>query len=134
MKRPDTRLLVGIARGVAMAAALFVLITGGLLVFTQLQGKVAALVNSREVTRLHDALRSQPKNEELKKQIRALDLELRQGTFYRLQLSRLGTRATLAGVVLFLAAAHFARTQRRVLPNPLNWGARDTAVEKKSDV
>lgn len=132
MKRSDQRLLAGLARGVALAAALFVLLTGGLLVFTQVQGKVAALVNSREVTRLHDALRSQPKNEELKKQIRALDLELRQGTFYRLQLSHLGTRAALAGVVLFLAAAHFARTQRRALPNPLAWGARDTANEKKS--
>lgn len=132
---PDrTDLRLSIARGVALASALFVLLVGGLLVHNQVNGKVAHLVNSKEVVRLHDELRKQPKNEELKKQIRALDLELRQNTFYRLQLSHLGTRAALVGVALFLLSAHYVRTSRRRAPDPMAWGARDAATEKKAIV
>lgn len=132
MRPIDKSLALGIARGVALASALFVLLLGGLLLHNQIRGKVATLVNSKEVVRLHDELRQRPKDEALKKQIRALDLELRQNTFYRLQLSHLGSRAAFAGVVLFLASAHAVRVLRRRSPDPLSWGARDAAGEKKS--
>lgn len=134
MSAPDKTRISGIARGVALASALFVLLVGGLLVHNQISGKVAHLVNSKEVVRLHDELRKQPKDEDLKKQIRVLDLELRQNTFYRLQLSHLGTRAALVGVALFLLSAHYVRTSRRRSPDPMAWGARDAATEKKSIV
>ena len=132
MTTARTELWSSLARGVALASALFVLLVGGLLVHNQLNGKVAHLVNSKEVVRLHDELRKQPKNEELKKQIRALDLELRQNTFYRLQLSRLGTRAALGGLALFLLAAHTLRTSRGRTPDPLKWGTRTHGEEKAS--
>lgn len=124
--------LFEIARGIAIASALFVLLLGGLLTWNQFIGKVPTLVNSKEVVRLHDDLRKQPKNEELKKRIRQLDLELRQNTFYRLQISRTGTRALLAGLAIFLASAHYVRTQRARLPNPLEWGARRNDEEKQT--
>lgn len=125
------RLLHDLARGVALAAALFVVLLGGLLVWNQIRGKVPALVNSREVTRLHEELRRQPKNEELKQRIRQLDLQLRRDTFYRLQLSHYGSRALLVGVALFLGAAHLVRVQRRRPPDPLAWGARKPEAETR---
>ena len=94
---------------VLLLAALFSVVLGGLLAWTQAAGKVPALVNSPELARLHEQLRSQPKDEALKQQIRKLDLQLRQDTFQRLQLSRSSARALLiGGLLLFLLGAHGA--------------------------
>lgn len=118
------------ALAAAMASGLFVALAGGLLAYNAWRGKVSTLVNSREVVRLHDDLRKQPKNEELKLRIRQLDLQLRQQTFYRLELSHNTSRALLWGGVVFLVSAHFARTARRRLPNPVAWGARRADEER----
>jgi outer membrane protein assembly factor BamB len=92
-----------------LVALLFSGVLGGLLAWTQSQGKVAALVNAPELARLHEQLRKQPKDEALKQQIRALDLQLRQSTFQRLNLSHAAARALfLGGLVLFLIGAHGA--------------------------
>ena len=115
-----------------MASGLFVLLTGGLLAFNEVRGKVSMLVNSKQVVRLHDELRSKPKDEALKARIRQLDLELRQETFFRLQLSRNANRALLAGLAVFLASAHFVRSSRRRLPDPQAWGARKAGEEKRT--
>ena len=115
---------------VTIASGLFILLTGGLLAFNEVRGKVSMLVNSKQVVRLHDELRSKPKDEELKTRIRQLDLELRRETFYRLQLSHNASRALLAGLALFLVSAHFVRLSRRRLPDPQAWGARKADEEK----
>ena len=115
-----------------MASGLFVLILAGLLGYNAVRGKVSMLVNSRQVVRLHDELRSRPKDEGLKVRIRQLDLQLRQDTFYRLRLSRNAGRALLAGLAVFLAGAHFVRTSRRRLPDPQAWGARKAGDEKRT--
>ena len=115
-----------------MASGLFVLILAGLLGYNAVRGKVSMLVNSRQVVLLHDELRSRPKDESLKVRIRQLDLQLRQDTFYRLQLSHDGSRALLAGLVVFLASAHFMRVSRRRLPDPQAWGARKAGDEKRT--
>ena len=65
----------------AVASGLFVLMLAGLLAFNEVRGKVTTLVNSKQVVRLHDELRSRPKDEALKEKIRLLNLELRQETF-----------------------------------------------------
>lgn len=114
-----------VTRAIALAAAIFCVMMTGLLAYLTAQGKVDALVNSRDVVKLHDELRTRPKDEELKKEIRRLDLELRQRTFFRLQASHHGARALLAGGIVFLAAAHRVRVLRRRLPDPAQWGARD---------
>lgn len=90
------------------------------------------LVHSDQVVRLHDELRSRPKDEELKNRIRKLDLDLRREMFTRLQLSHNASRALLAGVALFLASAHFVRVSRRRLPEPKAWGAREGREEKRA--
>jgi len=128
---PNRNQLYALALAVALASGVFVALTVGLLAYNTWRGKVSTLVNSREVVRLHDELRQQPKNEELKQRIRQLDLELRQNTFYRLALSRNLSRALLWGAVVFLASAHAARTLNRRLPNPLAWGARQAEEERR---
>jgi outer membrane protein assembly factor BamB len=120
-----------LAVATALAAGLFVVLIGGLLAYNAWRGKVATLVNSKEVVRLHQELRKQPKDEALKQRIRQLDLQLRQNTFYRLELSRNTSRALLWGAAIFLASAHFARTVRRRLPDPLAWGARPADEERR---
>ena len=125
------QLLRSIAPPLAVASGLFVLALAGLLALNEAHGKVSTLVNSRQVVRLHDELRSRPKDEELKTRIRKLDLELRRETFYRLQLSHNASRAILAGLALFLASVHFARITRRRAPDPMAWGARKADTEKR---
>ena len=111
-----------LARAGALAAGLLVVLLTGLLVVTTVRGKVATLVNSKQVVRLHDELRTRPKDEMLKQQIRQLDLQLRQETFGRLNLSHQAARALIGGLGIFLLCAHWIR--QPVIPNPLAWGAR----------
>ena len=73
-------LLDSLARTGRLVAGVFVVLLAGLLVSTAVRGKVATLVNSKQVVRLHEELRSQPKNDVLKERIRRLDLQLRQET------------------------------------------------------
>lgn len=130
MNESQKNLLYRIALAVALASGLFVALLAGLLGYNTIRGKVFTLVNSKQVVRLHDELRLQPKNEELKQRIRKLDLQLRQETFYRLQLSHTASRALICGLVVFLVAAHHARSCRRQLPDPLTWGARAADEER----
>lgn len=132
MKLRDQWTRLDIARGVALAAAIFSVMMLGLLACTTAMGKVSTLVNSKEVVRLHDDLRKSPKDEALKAKIRRLDLQLRRQTFFRLQLSHHGGRALLAGAAVFLAASHRVRTLRRIPPDPTRWGARDENAGRQS--
>ena len=127
-----TRRFYHLALVITIASGLFILLTGGLLAFNEVRGKVSMLVNSKQVVRLHDELRGKPKDEELKVRIRRLDLELRQETFYRLQISHNASRALLAGLAVFLLGAHFVSSSRRRLPDPQAWGARKAGEEKRA--
>jgi len=125
------QLLHELALAAALAAALFIVLLGGLLVWTEVRGKVTNLVKSDAITRLHEQLRSRPKDEALKAQIRQLDLQLRTQTFYRLQVSRQSVRALLLGLAVFLAGAHAVRRFRRRPPDPTAWGARQPEQEER---
>ena len=114
--------LYQLARAGALAASLFVVLLASLLTYTTVRGKVATLVNSKQVVRLHEELRTRPKDEELKQRIRQLDLQLRQETFRRLNLSHHAARALIGGLVIFLLCAHWVR--RPLVPDPLAWGPR----------
>jgi outer membrane protein assembly factor BamB len=130
MNAAQKNLLYQLALAIALAAGLFVALLAGLLGYNTIRGKVSTLVNSKQVVRLHDELRRQPKDEALKQRIRQLDLQLRQETFYRLQLSHTASRSLIGGLVVFLVAAHHARSCRRQLPDPLAWGARQTDEDR----
>src|SRR5512136_2953275 len=83
---------------VAIASGVFLLLMGGLMLFNQAQGKVAGLVTSTELVRLHDELRKQPQDEALKQRIRKLDLDLRQRSFTQLRISHNGSTAIILGL------------------------------------
>jgi outer membrane protein assembly factor BamB len=117
---------------VVIASGVFLVLMGGLLLFNQAQGKVAGLVQSTELVRLHEELRQRPQDEALKQRIRKLDLQLRQNSFTELRISHNGTRAMIVVTVLFLASAHLARKQRQKLPDPLAWGPRRPAEENRT--
>jgi len=119
---------------VAIASGVFVLLMGGLLLFSQTQGKVAGLTQSTQLVRLQEELRQRPRDESLKQHIRQLDLELRQKSFTDLRLSHNGALALIFAAALFLASAHLARSLRRKLPNPLAWGPRRPAEEKRTSL
>ncbi|MCX7006046.1 MAG: hypothetical protein NTY53_02145, partial [Kiritimatiellaeota bacterium] len=74
MNEHQQKLWRQVALAVMLVALLFSGALGGLLAWTQSQGKVTALVNAPELARLHEQLRKQPKDEALKQQIRTLDL------------------------------------------------------------
>jgi len=120
------------SRAVAIASAVFVLLMGGLLLLSQIHGKVAGLTQSTQLVRLHEDLRQHPRDEALKQHIRQLDLELRQKSFTDLRLSHNGARAMIIAAALFLASAQLARSLRRKLPAPLAWGPRRPAEEKRA--
>ena len=119
---------------VAIASGVFVLLMGGLLLFSQTQGKVAGLTQSTQLVRLQEELRQRPRDEALKQHIRQLDLDLRQKSFTDLRLSHNGALAMIAASALFLASAHLARSQQRKLPSPMAWGPRRPAEEKRTSL
>jgi outer membrane protein assembly factor BamB len=119
---------------VAIASGVFLLLMGGLLLFSQTQGKVAGLTQSTQLVRLQEELRQRPRDEALKQHIRQLDLDLRQKSFTDLRLSHNGALAMIAASALFLASAHLASSQQRKLPSPLAWGPRRPAEEKRTNL
>ena len=120
------------AFAVAIASVVFLALMGGLLLFSQAQGKVAGLVQSTELVRLQDQLRQRPQDEALKQHIRQLDLRIRQHSFTDLRISHNGARAMILVTALFLASAHLARSLQRKLPAPLAWGPRRPAEENRT--
>lgn len=109
---------------VALIAGILSLVLGALMVVNTIRlhrgpgnGKVR-LVEARELAPLKTALREDPKNESIKKQIRQLDQQLRQDYFRREKLAGRGAWILLGSAVVFLAALKLASHLRRP-PVPL---------------
>ena len=95
----------------------FCLLTGGLLVWNYLESRAFDPINSPELTDLKAALTKDGGNEALKKQIRGVDLELRQKLARRQELGREGAWLLLAGFGGLLLTAKWV-TYRKKLPRP----------------
>lgn len=102
----------------AVAAAVFSLAIACVLIVNHLGTTAANPLDSAELARLQQALRERPGDEAVKQRIRALDLELRSGFFWRQRLAASGRYLLLAGVVVMLAALRVAAVCRRKLPHP----------------
>ncbi|MCX6874777.1 MAG: PQQ-binding-like beta-propeller repeat protein [Verrucomicrobia bacterium] len=110
----------------ALIAGVFSLILGTLLLVNTFRlyrgpgnGKVR-LVEARELLPLKAALREDPKNADLKNQVRQLDQDLRREYFRREHLASRGGWLLLGGAAVFLAALKLARHLQRppiVIPN-----------------
>src|SRR5262249_39803069 len=75
-------------------------------------------LRSPQLLALKEKLRASPKDDQVKEQIRALDLQLRSRYFDQLHLKRTGGWFTLGFFALFLGMAKQALAMRRTTPMP----------------
>lgn len=83
-----------------------------------LQHKSSDPWRSPTLLALKEQLRAEPKNEELKQQIRELDLRLRERYFRRLELKQTGTWLMLGGAAVLVIAGGQVRRLTRQPPQP----------------
>lgn len=102
----------------AIVAAIFVFVVVVLLVWNALHQVNKDSLDSPQYAELQKKLSLDPQNEELKQQIRELDLQLRQAYFRSRTFNRWGTMLLIAGLIVFAVAARIASGLRRPLPRP----------------
>ena len=108
---------LGASRRLALVAGVFCLLLGLLLIVSRFQSRAYDPLNSVELTKLKAALAKQPQDEQLIKQIRALDLKLRQQLDRHQRLMNQGGWLLLGGALVFLFSIKQA-TYRKKLPRP----------------
>lgn len=110
-------------RWATLVAAAFTVLVGAGMVLAHLEHKSSDPWKSPRLLQLKDQLRSEPRNEALKTQIRELDLHLRQRYFRLLSFKASGVYLLFGGAAVFLiAAGQLRRLQKQPhLPqlNPL---------------
>ena len=106
----------------AVVGCVFSLIVLVLLVFNYVRRTGVDARRIDELDRLKIEILEQPTDEELKSQIRELDLRVRQDRIRRLDFSRNGIYLLLGGVAVFLIGVKCACAFRKKLPSPQSKG------------
>jgi outer membrane protein assembly factor BamB len=101
-----------------LVAAVFVLVVGVAMLVAQLQHKSSDPWKAPALLKLKEQLRAEPKNDALKKQIRELDLKLRQRYFHLLSLKASGVWLLLGGATVLVIAGAQVRSMTRRPPMP----------------
>jgi outer membrane protein assembly factor BamB len=114
--------------GIAAVSGIFSLIVAGLLMINYVADQSGLpekeLIYSSQLAKQKALLTQDPQNEQLKKEIRALDYELRQDFFWRKTFSEKGKLLLLAGIAVFLLAMKkLADLQRK--PHKPQTGSRE---------
>lgn len=99
---------------VAKIAAIFCIAVAIALAVSHLKYKKFHPLNSKEIAELKKRLIDEPKNEDLKKQIRELDLQLREEYERHLRFVSFGKKLMLGGAIVFLASIQIAFWKRRL--------------------
>ncbi len=107
-----------IAIQTAVIAGLFSLAVCVLLVVDYSRRKAKDPLNSPGYQALKAVLAKQPQNEEVKEQIRMVDLELRRQYFRQRRFAAIGGLLLLGGIIVGVIGAKTAVTMRRKLPMP----------------
>jgi outer membrane protein assembly factor BamB len=115
IKWPDAHQM---ALGTAWVAGVFSLLVAAVLLWMVAQRRADDPLEDPQFKQLKAELAADPQNEELKVEIRALDLTLRRQYFRRRQLTETGGYLLAAGVIVFLVAAKTAGTLNRRFPHP----------------
>jgi outer membrane protein assembly factor BamB len=102
----------------AAIAGAFSLIVCALLLYDYSRRDHGDPLENEAFLALKAALAKQPDNDELKSQIRSLDLRLRHEYFRQRAFTVAGAALLLGGVAVFLASTKTAATLRRELPHP----------------
>jgi outer membrane protein assembly factor BamB len=111
------RLWYPMARNAAMISGAFVLLLSALILVNYLQIQSVDPLNSEALTRLMQQLRDEPGNEELKEQIRALDLLARRAYFTHQWQLRTGSYLLFGSMLVFLVALKYMGSLRSQLPD-----------------
>ncbi len=118
MKKNDkTHLLYNAAKRIALSAAVFAVILSVLMIANYIQTKSVDPLNSKALNRLMLELREDQSNDELKEQIRALDLLARKAYFTNQWQIRTGGFLLFAFVLTFLIALKYMRSLEKQLPD-----------------
>ena len=103
----------------AVVAGAFSAMVFGALIANHLRGRNdVGPLESPQLDGLRLALMSNPKDEQLKERIRAVDLDLRRAFFGRLQLAEGGAYMLLVGAVALLLTLKWTFSHRQTLPMP----------------
>jgi len=115
--KADARLIrAGVAT--VLIAAIFCLVVALAMIIGEVRSAAADPLKSPQITALKENLAAAPRDEPLKEQIRALDLQVRRQFFRRLSFNRSGTWLLLGGAVVLLLAARATAGLQRKLPLP----------------
>jgi len=125
------RLWYPIARNSAIISGAFVLLLSALILVNYLQIQTVDPLNSEALTRLMQQLREEPENEELKEQIRALDLLARRAYFTHQWQLRTGSYLLFGCMLLFLVALKYMGSLRSQLPDLTREPDREAAWEDR---
>lgn len=106
------------ATGAAAVVALFCVVVGALLAFDFLHREGTDPLDSPRFLELKAQLAEDPKNEQLKQEIRDLDLELRTAYFRQREFTDRGTWLLLGGMIVLVLAAKTALWLGRRPPMP----------------
>jgi outer membrane protein assembly factor BamB len=102
----------------AVVAAIFCLVVALAMIIQGARAAAAGPLKAPGIAALKEKLAAAPKDEPLKEQIRALDLQVRRRYFHELSSNRAGTWMLLAGAIVLLLAGKEAMRLRRQVPLP----------------
>jgi len=114
----------------AVVAAIFVFVVAGMLGWNAVHQVSKDPLDSPQYVELQKKLSADPQNEELKQQIRDLDVQLRRAYFRARLFTQWGTMLLVAGLIVFAISARIASTLRRPLPHPTASEVWDEAFER----
>ena len=104
------------ALATAIVALVFCLVVIGLLVANMLQARLADPVQPAEIELLRGELARDPDNDEIRRQIRALDVHIRETYFATRTRAIQGAYLLLGGLAVLMIALHFVVQSRRGAP------------------
>jgi outer membrane protein assembly factor BamB len=104
--------------GLTLVCGLFVLAVCAAMLVSHYRAKTQEPWQSPQLAALKEKLLATPKDEQLKEQIRSLDLDLRRRYFRQVSLNRSGAWLALCSAGVFLLAGAQAMRLRRRLPMP----------------
>jgi outer membrane protein assembly factor BamB len=116
-KLKDQEILSLMAKRAMIISAIFAALLSALLLVNYLQMRVSAPLRSPALNQLMLQLQSEPDNQALKEQIRALDLLARKAFFTHQWQLRTGSFILFVTVLLFLISLKYLRSQQPLLPD-----------------
>lgn len=112
----------------AIVGAVFTAVIFGLMVANLVRSRMYDPTQTARIEQMRADLLKDPMNQELREQIRALDLEIRKGYYASRDFAVKGIFLLLGGVVFFLIMLHIAASAQEALPEPYPGAGRQGLV------